>query len=123
MNITLIDDTLSINVIDLLSSLSHEQEQELIEKLSCSDAVIKHVADQISQGSTENGHSGWESCGGVATTPLSIAIRTCAKSSSELARKEIENLERNLASAEKQKQSYMDKFYELRNKHHDYSQD
>lgn len=123
MQVTLTDDNLTINIIDLLGSLSHEQEQQLIESLSCSDTVIKHVADQISQGSTENGHSGWESCSGAATTPLSIAIRDCAKSSSELAKKEIENLERNLASTEKQKQSYMDKFYELRNKHHDYSQD
>ena len=123
MEVILTGANLTINIIDLLNSLSHEQEQQLIESLSCSDAVIKHVADQIAHGSTENGCSGWESGSGSATTPLSIAICECAKSSSKLAKKEIESLERNLALAEKSKQSYMDKFYELRNKHHDYSQD
>lgn len=123
MQVNLTDDNLTINIIDLLSSLSHEQEQQLIEQLSCSDTVIKHVADQITQGSTENGHSGWESGSATATTPLSIAIRECAKSSSEKAKMEIESLERHLDSAQKGKQSYMDKFFALRNKHHDYSQD
>ncbi len=123
MNIELNGDNLTINIIDLLSSLSHEQEQQLIESLSCSDSVIKHVADQIAHGSTENGHSGWESGSATATTPLSIAIRECAKSSSDLAKKEIESLERNLKSAADGERLYMDKFYALRNKHNDYSQD
>ncbi len=46
----LINDDLTINIVDLLCSLSGDQEQQLIEQLSCSETIIKHVSDQIITG-------------------------------------------------------------------------
>ena len=109
-------DDLKINIVDLLGSLSGEQEQQLIEQLSCSDTIIKHVTDQLIEGLTDGGHSGFIDCGGEATTPLSIAIRKVAKSSSELATKEIETLERSLSFSEKSKNEYMNKYLDLQQK-------
>lgn len=109
-------DDLKINIIDLLSSLSGEQESQLIEQLSCSDSIIKHVSDQIIHGLTDNGYSGFTSCGHQATTPLSLAIRNVSKASSNLSKKEIKKLERCLSTSEKSKNEWMNKYYDLKDK-------
>ena len=111
----LIDDILTINIVDLLSSLSGEQEQQLIERLSCSDTIIKHVADQIIHGLTDGGFSGFISGGAGVSTALDAAIRMVAMGSSELAQKEISALERNLLSAEKSRDEFTGKYYDLIN--------
>jgi len=109
-------DDLKINIVDLLSSLSGDQEKQLIEQLSCSDEIIKHVSDQIIHGLTEGCFSGYESTGHEATTPLSIARREFCKISSELSRKEIEKLERSCAYLKKSKDEWINKYHNLKDK-------
>ena len=111
----LTDDNLTINIVDILSSLSGEQEQQLIEQLSCSELIIKHVSDQIIHGLTDGGYSGYISGGAGVSTALDGAIRMVALSSGDLAQKEITALERNLLSAEKLRDEYMNKYYDLLN--------
>ena len=112
----LIDDNLTINIVDILTSLSEQQEQQLIEQLSCSEAIIKHVSDQIIHHLTENGFSGYVSGGAGVSTSLDSAVRNIAKANSEIARREIESLERNLAASDKIKDEFMTKYYDLVNK-------
>jgi len=61
-----IEDTkiqLKIDIFDLLDSLSDEEKKQVVEVLSCHEAVIKHVTDQILDGYTDNGY-----CGAFATS-------------------------------------------------------
>tara|TARA_R110000782_G_scaffold117945_2_gene208353 strand:- start:311 stop:676 length:366 start_codon:yes stop_codon:yes gene_type:complete len=110
----LINDDLTINIVDLLGSLSGEQEQQLIEQLSCSDTIIKHVSDQIINGVTDGGFSGFISCDASTSTALDLAIRSVAKNSAENARKEIESLEKNLLRSNQRADEYVTKYYDLK---------
>ena len=105
-----------INVVDLLSSLSGDQENKLIQQLACSDQVIKHVADQIINHCTDDGYTGWQESGHEPSTPLSIARREVSKGSSDLAKREIEDLERKCKSLDESYKEYMTKYYDLLNK-------
>lgn len=49
-----------IDVMDVFYNTSDEFKLELVERLSCEDVIIKHVIDQVLNGSTENGYSGSE---------------------------------------------------------------
>jgi hypothetical protein len=111
----LVNDDLTINVVDLLGCLSGEQEQQLIEQLSCSDTVIKHVSDQIIHGLTENGYSGLISCDASVSTTLDLATRNVAKANSEIAKEEIESLEKNLLRSNARADEFATKYYDLKN--------
>lgn len=91
MQVALVDGKLSISVEDLLDSMSSDNKLELIERLSCQDAVIKHVADQIIEGWTVDGHRGAKSVSAHPdpSTALDSAMRRIAIGSSEIAAKEI----------------------------------
>lgn len=108
-------DDLKINIVDLLCSLSGEQEQQLIEQLSCSESVIKHVADQIIHGCTSEGYSGFIGSANNCSTSLDIAVRAISKASGDIAAKEISSLERSLKSSEETKNEFMQKYYDLKN--------
>ncbi len=117
INARLIGNDLTLNIVDILESLSGEQEKQLIEQLSCSDAIIEHVASQIVHGLTDEGYSGFiGSTMPQPSTPLGVAVRKVAMHAPELARKEIESLQRALARAEKSKSEYMNKYYALERK-------
>lgn len=79
----------------ILEMLTGEDRVMLIEQLSCHDEVIKHVWSQIKEhyGMTENGFSGWESCGDYKYTGggsvINIAQYEIARSASELSAKTI----------------------------------
>ena len=49
-----------IDVLDVFDNTSDSFKLELVERLSCEDVIIKHVIDQVLNGSTENGYSGSE---------------------------------------------------------------
>ncbi len=109
-------DDLKINIVDLLSSLSGEQEKQLIEQLSCSDIIIKHVSDQLIEGLTDGGYSGFTGSTQSCSTPIDQAVRAISKSSSDMANREIGRLEHALEFSEKTKKEYMDKYFDLINK-------
>lgn len=93
--------TIEIDLHGLLGDVAPEKRVELIESLACDDAIIKHVADQIIDRCTENCCSGGSVCTVPADAskacPLDDAWRRVAKASGDVARHEIEKMERALA--------------------------
>lgn len=100
------DGKLSFDFHDLLDRVSPADQVGLIESLSCSDAIIRHVTDQILTRWTENGYCGAERCtaapdtdGPVIVPALDWAARTVARRSGEIAAREITRLEDALRRA------------------------
>lgn len=59
MKISIKEHCINIDVWELLSELSDDDLVELADTLSCQEAVIKNVADQIIHGCTDAGSSGY----------------------------------------------------------------
>lgn len=91
---------LLLNIHELLSSLSSEQLNEIIDTLAIQEAVIEQVTNQIVDGSTSLGSYGLTGDSQNASTALDRAIRRIAESSSDIAKKEIEKLVRRANQAE-----------------------
>jgi len=80
--------------------LSVEQRSELIQSLSCAEDVIKHVADQLIHGCTDEGFSGsWSSS---CNTALQLAIERVAKNSSYAVKTTIKQLRNRIDALEKE---------------------
>lgn len=92
------DGKLEFYLRSLLECVSEESRVELIEFLSCDEAIIKHVTDQILDGWTENLYAGASECGASPNpyNALDKARREISKRSSEIAKEEILKLERSL---------------------------
>jgi hypothetical protein len=107
---------ITFNLVDLLEYVPKEQLAMHIEALSCNEQILAHVAEQIATGYTEWGYSGGRFCTPEpdenSGTALDKAIRRVAKASGEVAKNEIERLERALAYAEKSRDEYMSKMHE-----------
>ena len=88
---------LVIEVQDIFDALSHDATLELIESLSCSEIVIKHVADQLLEGWTENGYHGSICSGLTPSTQINGARDKIAKGANDIATKRIAELERMVA--------------------------
>ncbi|NOY61011.1 MAG: hypothetical protein GXO75_19040 [Calditrichaeota bacterium] len=86
---------------ELLDGTDEETVKNIADSLACHDKIIKYVADQIIDGWTELMSHGHKSI--IAHpepyNPLDKAVRRIAKSSSYIAKREIENLEQELISA------------------------
>ena len=104
MNAKYKDGRIEFDLHNLLQSVTPETKAELIESLACDDQIIKHVADQIIHGWTENVCSGGSSI--VATAEpydgLDWAWREVAKRSGQVAQREIERLEKAVAYHQEQ---------------------
>lgn len=99
---------------ELIELISPEDLVEFTQSLSCWDEVIKHVAEQIIHGQTEGGYSGSETLTqSKPSTPLQSARRDIAINSSDIAKREIEGLQKSLAVMEKLKDEYMNKYFDL----------
>lgn len=93
MKIEIKEGKVTIDAYELIDNFSGEEKLKLIECLACQNEIIKHVADQIISGWTENG---WHGSKGYSETPfteLDKARRFVAENSGELAKKEIQKLE------------------------------
>jgi hypothetical protein len=114
MNIEFKDGKITIDAYDLLSAMSDAQKLDLVERLACEDAIIKHVAEQIFDGLTENGHSGSSIIGSPNhSSPLMDAQRRAANEAGEVAKREIESLQFKYEHSHQQKEKYMDAYFEL----------
>lgn len=102
MHITIKNGDLSIDIITLLDHLDDQAKIRMIDTLSCEEAIIKHVTDQILKGWTEEGSHGHEDLVAKADPchQLEIARREIAKRANEVARAEIVKLEHVLAKRE-----------------------
>ena len=87
---------------------------DLADSLSCKDEIIKNVADQIIGGCTELGSWGF-TCGPLPLpgTPLDEAQRRIAKTAGDVAKREIERLERELQHQIESEKRYCDWAWEM----------
>lgn len=103
---------ISIDFTDVLCSMSADEKRELIESLSCDEAVVAFVGQQIIDKWTESGFYSGVSC--VATAEayggLDKVWRDVAKASGEVAKREIERLEDALRFEKKQTESAWDAY-------------
>jgi len=110
------DGRLSVSVYALLDELTPEEQAEVVESLSCQDAIIKHVADQILDGFTENGSWGYEGTG-ISTisspTPLEAARRRVAEMAGDVARRELKRMSGICERSHEQEKRYSDWAWEL----------
>lgn len=114
MQIEFKEGKISFDAYGLLSEMSDEQKLDFVERLACEDVIIKHVADQIFDGLTENGHSGSSIIGSPNhSSPLMDAQRRVAIESGEVAKREIESLKFKHEHCHEQKEKYMDAYFEL----------
>ncbi len=84
---------ISLNIIDMLCSLSLEEKRSIIDILSCDDEIITDVTAQLLDGWTEAGSYGGRVGGQVEpSTPLDKARREIAFRAGDIAKKEIDDL-------------------------------
>lgn len=103
----------TFNYLDMLDSLSDEQSIELAESLSCQDAVIKNVVDQIMHGCTENGYHGTISSSDLPSTELEKSQERIRKMGNRLLIKEIERLRRKIADKNSHYESGWNEYHKL----------
>ena len=96
---------------ELLELMSDNEKVELIESLSCHESVIKHVADQLIHGCTENGRSGSMTYGESPQTATQLAVREIIENVNSLAYQEIQRPERLVKSEKETTQYLVDKFH------------
>ena len=114
MQIEFKDGQISFDACDLLSAMSEDQKLGLMERLSCEEVVIKHVADQIFDGLTENGFSGSFMSGSPSlTSALMEAKRRVANESGEVAEREILMLQQRYEQSDYLYKRYMDAYFNL----------
>jgi len=99
---------------ELVELMSDKDRVEFMQSLSCHDSVIKHVADQIIHGCTEDGfHGGIAMVSDNPTTALQKAQREVAMSFSDITSREIKELELAVKRNENQANEWREKYHEL----------
>lgn len=102
---------------ELIELISEDDKVDFMQSLSCHDVIIKHVADQIIHGCTDDGYSGSETMVSESpSTPLQAARREIAVNASDVANKEIKALERALKHSKEQCDEWNRKYFELYDK-------
>lgn len=112
------DGKLEFDFHELLRLTKDEEKVKLIEDLSCDEAIIKHVADQILDRWTENGYGGARECG-ASPNPfcaLDKARREVSKRSSEIAKETIESLEKSLKETKDELHKLREEIYCAKNR-------
>ena len=104
---------IEIDAQDIFDNLPKDSVLELIEKLSCSELVIKHVADQLLEGCTENGYCGYTCISLNPSAEINIARDKIAKGSDTTARNRILELEILVKRAEDLTKSGWDAYHKL----------
>ena len=102
---------------ELVELMREEDKVEFMQSLSCHDSVIKHVAEQIVHGCTKDGfHGGITMVSDNHTTALQKAQREVAMSLSDIASREIKELERAVKYHKEQSNEWCEKYHELNDK-------
>jgi hypothetical protein len=104
----------SFNLIDMLDCVPKERLDEIVDALACHDKIVEEVARQIVTGYTDMGsHGGRGGFYPEPWTPLDKAAREIAKASDDIARKQIEGLERALEQEKLACQEWVGKYHAL----------
>lgn len=116
MNVCYKDGKIEFDFEDLLRSLDEKSKLQAAEHLACHDEIIKHVVDQILDGFTEDGSRGYRCflSEEEPETALDWACREIAKRSSEVAKKEIEILERSIKKYNEENMELRAELYDFR---------
>lgn len=94
MNARIKDGQITLDVSDLLASLTGDDLIELINRLSINDSVIQRVAQQIAEGCTDDGWCGaTTSISNEYPTPLMSARRYVASHANAVAAAEIDRMQ------------------------------
>ena len=103
MNADINGGSIQINLIDLFENITVTDKMSLIDCISIDDEVINQVAKQILNDYTDCGSMGYTSaqCRADVKEGLDWARREIAKRSSEVVKKQIEDLEATIATHEK----------------------
>jgi hypothetical protein len=105
-----------LNVLDIFYSTSDSFKLELVERLSCEDAVIKHVIDQVLNGCTENGYSGSEVIDSQrVSSELQQARERIRQQGNNLLVKELNRLREQLENRSKYQDSGWNEYHKLYN--------
>jgi hypothetical protein len=112
MTTTIVKGKLCISIGDLLDNIAPEDKSELLKHIACDSQVIADVVAQILDGWTEDGWHGRKAIEASANPPVWEAIdraqREIAKRSGEVAKREIERLEKALSAEQKRRQDLED---------------
>lgn len=121
METKIISGVMHVNIPDLIESLDDDGRNDIIEQLSCHDAILERVCQQIVTGWTEAGSHGGRGYSHTPFTPLDKAIRAISDASSEIAQKEIQKLANGFRLAEESRdkawttaREWEDKYYSER---------
>ena len=111
---------IEIDAQDIFDNLPKDSVFELIESLSCSEVVIKHVADQLLEGWTENGYHGSICSGLTPSTQINAAKDKIAKGANDIATKRIAELERMVEREKEATKTAWDSYHTLLNNNRGY---
>lgn len=104
MNFSIKDGKVSFDLLEALSTMTGEQRLTLIQALSCMDEVITEVTNQIVDGFTSDGWRAGRFCAMQAEPfhGLDAAVRRVALCAGDVAKAEIEGLQRELKRKEEE---------------------
>lgn len=100
MKCEVIKGRLTVGMYELFEHLTADELLDLAQMLGCIDAVIKAIADQLIDGSTENGSWGGKGYSLPACSALDVARTRIAEGASAIAVEEIKKATAIAASAE-----------------------
>lgn len=110
---------INIPFVQLLEIIPAEERSELLKHVACDDQVIRDVTAQIIHKWTEDGWHGRQNITAQhdtswpSTPAIDAAWREVAKASSDVAKREIERLEKALEEKSKEAQEAWDKVRRL----------
>lgn len=106
-----------LDVLDIFDNTSDDFKLELAERLSCEDAIIKHVMDQVFDGYTENGYSGSEVIDNLRLkSALQQARERVRQQGNQLMLKELKRLREVLENRNRYAESGWKEYHKLYNK-------
>ncbi len=94
------DGRFTFSLVALLESMSLDEKIAAADSIACDEDIIKHVLDQIIVGWTENGSHGYRGLPELKPHyALEMVRRRIAEGASEVAKKEIDGLKKQLEMA------------------------
>ena len=95
------DGKLCVDLYHVFQNMPDESKKELINLLTCESVIIKSVIEQVLDGWNEDGYgAGYNPGSSTAYYGMDWAKRQIAKHSSEIAKNDIEGLEKKLKERE-----------------------
>ena len=102
---------------ELIEAMDEQEKLQFFQSLSTHDPIIEYVMQQVFEGCTEGGYSGWETCSWDGNTPLQQFRKfMLEKGADEQAKERIEYLERELERKDENIRKLNSELYNYRHK-------